>query len=140
MPTTFEKVFSHVRPFADSRSFIEIETDLEDLGEGRYPVTVFDWTKLDDDSAGMLVESHLLTLASAMGSGWSSKAAPFAMIGGESHPVPIDELDQQCEGVLLFDLRKGDGDDCPVLFCSGGGMSSPVPFAGSVKDLHLVNG
>jgi hypothetical protein len=137
MPAKYDKAFSRLRPYLGKAAFVHIGDGVTGLSKGLHPITVFDWTELDDDGAGMLVESHLFELATEAGEGWSKKRAPFAVIGGETHPVPLDELDQQCDGVLLFDLENGKGGDCPVLLCDDPSNAEPITLAASFADLKI---
>jgi hypothetical protein len=99
-PVTFAAAFAALRPHIGKKVFAE-------LAKGRKAVTIFDWSKLGADDRSVLVESHLYELAQKAGKGWDAHLVPFALVGGESHPVPVDELDQQADGVLLLDLEAG---------------------------------
>jgi hypothetical protein len=101
-------------------------------------MTIFDWDRLSEDHKDLLVENQLMGLATAMSAGWSKKVVPFALIGGESHPVDLDELDQQCDGVLLLDIEHGKGDDCPVLFCGGTIANKAFPLAATPSALKIT--
>jgi hypothetical protein len=115
MTATFDQIFSFLQTHAGKPVFLTVPAG-QPLRAGRHAVTIFDYFATPDASKAALVESHLMMLATTMGPGWSRKLTPFALVGGESHPVPASELDQQCDGVLLLDLEKGEGADCPVLF------------------------
>jgi hypothetical protein len=116
MTTTFEQMFASLEAHTGKPVFLTVAGAGQPLRAGRHAVTIFDYFSMPDDDKGVFVESQLMELALTMGRGWTRKVAPFALVGGESHPVPEDELDQQCDGVLLLDLENGEGADCPVLF------------------------
>jgi len=78
-----------------------------------HSLTVFDWHALADASRAALAERHLRELVLALGDDWHTTQVPLALIGGEPHPIPFDDLDQHLDGVLLLDLATGCVVHCP---------------------------
>lgn len=130
----FDETFSDLKKYVGERTFLEAAGNFV-LQRGLHEATVFHYFELDRDSAGMLVECQLLELALSMGRGWTEKLVPFAILDGESHPVPLYELDQQCNGILLLDLTNGPGRDCPIRWAHGPTDSSPVELVSSLTEL-----
>ncbi len=100
----------------------------------KQPITVFDWSALDEDEQAFFAESQVYALAKALGSDWSEKQVPFALVGGESHPVPLDELDQQTDGVLLVDLASG-----AVVYCDDATSDKAKKIADSTSALEITS-
>jgi len=143
MATKFETIFSPIKKYSGKPVFLNNSAGKFKLSKGLHEITIFNWEKLDKERPeclDMLVECQILELAVALGKGWSKKLVPFAIIGGESHPIPLDEMDQQCDGVLFFDLANGSETDCPILFLSEPTENEAKPFAKSIKELDIQEG
>ncbi len=97
------------------------------LATGAHAITIFDWSMLDEEQQGEFAEAQLGELRS-----WVGKLTPFALLGGETTPVPMDELDQQTDGVLLIENVTG-----AVVHCSGPSATRTEPVAGSVDALSI---
>lgn len=129
--TSFEQAFAPLRPHVGAASTLVLDARTAGLREGQHAITWFDWSALDPDARSMFAESQLFELATATGKGWDQALVPCGIVGGESHPVPLDELDQQTDGVLLLDLRNGGA----VVFCAGASESEARPLAPSAAAL-----
>jgi hypothetical protein len=132
-PVTLDKALAPIRAHLGKAVHLRLAKRTGELRAGSHPVTLFDWSKLPASARSMFAESHVLELARALGGGWSDKQVPFALVGGESHPVPLDELDQQADGVLLVDLANGE-----VLCCSDPTARAAAPLASSTAALAIT--
>lgn len=98
------------------------------LPTGEHAITIFDWSTLDDDQQAEFAEAQLSELPA-----WFDALTPFALVGGESSPIPMDELDQQTDGVLLIENATG-----AVVYCSGPASTRTEPVAASVEALLIA--
>ncbi len=133
MPTTFEQVFHVIEKHVGKPMVLHI-------GEGKrpkpgvYKITIFDWSRLDKPTRSGFIESQVMPLFSEHGKDWWKALCPFAMLDSEN---PIEDFDEQCGGILLLDLTKGTGADCPVhFFDPPDGMGTYV-LKGSLGTLDL---
>ena len=124
-PVDFATAFAVLRAHVAKKRFVALAK--------RTPITIFDWSKLGAEQRATFVESHLYELAKKLGKGWDAHLVPVALLGGESHPVPLDELDQQADGVLLLDLRAGGA----VVCCNDATSETTRPIASKAADLEI---
>ena len=112
-PVTFAQAFAPLAAHIGAPVFLQHENATAHLAAGSHALTVFDWPALADASRAALADRHLGELVLALGDGWHTKQVPLALIGGEPHPIPFDDLDQHLDGVLLLDLATGCVVHCP---------------------------
>jgi hypothetical protein len=126
-PVTFAAAYAPLKAHAGEAVFAKVK--------GRkQPITIFDWSSLEEDDQEFFAESQVYSLAEALGGGWSKKLVPFALVGGESHPVPLDELDQQTDGVLLVELATG-----AVVYCEDASTEKAKKIADSTSALEITS-
>ena len=139
MPTTHQSVFARLKTYEGKAAMLKTTKALSPImHDGPYRLTVFNYLDLNEDAQDEFLEGQLLELATEMrekrGSGWSEKSlVPVALVGVHA---PLDELDQQCDGVLLLDLAAGEGGDCPVLYCEDAGSRKLYPV-GQLSSLDV---
>jgi hypothetical protein len=131
---TFEEAFAALRSHIGKAAKLDVAARTGGLSAGSHEITVFDWQALSADDKAFFVESQLLELAAGSGKGWDAHLVPWAVVDGESHPVPLDELDQQTNGVLLLDLRRGGA----VMYCTDSSSRSAKLLAGDAGTLKIT--
>ena len=124
-PVDFATAFAALEAHVGKKRFIQLAK--------RKAITIFDWSKLHAEHRATLIESQLYELAKTLGKGWDAHLVPVAILGGESHPVPLDELDQQADGVLLLDLRAGGA----VVCCNDATSETTRPIASTAAELRM---
>jgi hypothetical protein len=151
----FEKVAAHAaRPSA----LLVTDPTVWGLERGMRQVIVFDWSAVEGSLVAPFLEwafGELLNNATFIdrtdaGLSWvNSAVVPFAILGRELHASGTtfeSAFASRFEAVLLFDLEKGQRNQCPVLLWDGRrfgkvvndasmlGLRQAVPAARSAKD------
>jgi hypothetical protein len=135
MPTTYAKAFAALAAHAGKPMFLHLAAKTTGLKPGAHKVTIFDWSALEKDERSYFTESQTIPLFEELGRDWHAKLAPFAIVGSENHP--LEDFDEQCDLILLFDLEAGDGKTCPIVaFAPPDGMGTSA-FAASAAALDL---
>jgi hypothetical protein len=132
-PVTFAVAFKGMAKHVGKARFLTVDARRGGMHRGRHPLTIFNWSKLEPGQRDMLIESRLSELAAQFGRGWAKRFVPFAVSGGESNPVPFDELDQQCDAVLLLDLQQGGA----VVVLENPDSDEPVELSASCSELDI---
>ena len=84
---SFAHAFAPLRTHVGKAVFLRLNEGVAGLGAGSHPITIFDWSAMDEEARAIFAESQLDALTRAGGKGWSARVTPFALVNGESHPV-----------------------------------------------------
>ena len=132
-PVTFAEAFAPLARHVGAAVTLRLPAAIGGMRAGDHPLTILDWSTLDVDARSGFAESHLFAVATSLGRAWRERLAPIAIVGGESHPVPLDELDQQADGVLILDLTTG-----AVVFCGDSSDDTTRAIARSTAELPIA--
>ncbi|MCE9573891.1 MAG: hypothetical protein K8W52_12145 [Deltaproteobacteria bacterium] len=135
MPTTFDQAFAPLLARVGAASFLELTSKVTGLSPGRHAVTVIDWSALSREQRAQFTECLAMPLREERGRDWHAQLTPIAVVGGENHP--IEDFDEQGDGILLLDLAAGDGATCPVVFFASPDGTRTYPLAATVTELVL---
>lgn len=132
-PVTFAEAFAPLARHVGAAVTLRLATAVGGMRAGDHAVTILDWSTFGADARSGFAESHFFAVATSLGRAWRERLAPIALVGGESHPIPADELDQQVDGVLLVDLTTG-----AVVFCGDSSDDTTRAIARSTAELVLA--
>jgi hypothetical protein len=136
MSPPLDQSLAVLRPHLGAARFLLLDKKVSFLEPGRHALTVFDWSALSSEERDYFTEQQAIPLLEEHGRGWHEKLVPFAMLGGENHPM--EDFDEQCNGILLLDASAASGGSCPVVFFPSPDGHRVYPFAASVTALALI--